>query len=264
MKTVLLVTDFYYQAKGRQYYQEDVALSGYLRKHFKVLVGHIADVAHVVPYVDAVLLRNTGPQMLHQEHLTRLKGNKHVYNDLSGKGDICGKYHLLELYKAGYPVIPSFSSKKEAGECEEYLVKPLNGADSCGVQRVSLCDLQDCYSHALIQPLVDFAYEVSFYFVDTRFYYALYAPTPDKRWELECYPASAEDVAFAKQFVDWNSCRYGVQRVDACRLHDGRLLLMELEDYNPFLSIDVLTQEVKEQFLEGLCASLANLINLAV
>ena len=36
-----------------------------------------------------------------------------ISNDLLDKGDICGKQHLLELFKTGFPVIPSFTSKEE-------------------------------------------------------------------------------------------------------------------------------------------------------
>lgn len=127
--------------------------------------------------------------MCHYEQLTALRNRADltVFNDLSGKGDINGKYHLLELFQAGYPVIPTFNSKKELrkfGTYQRYLLKPLDGADS-----------------------------------------------------------------------------FGIQRVDAYRMIDGKLLLMELEDYNPFLSLDLLQPNVKEQFLEGLCISLEEQIN---
>lgn len=48
--------------------------------------------------------------------------------------------------------------------------------------------------NVLIQPVVDFLHEVSFYYIGRQFYYALYAPIPSKRWELETYPASKEDL----------------------------------------------------------------------
>lgn len=35
-KTILLLTDFAYQAKGREYFREDVELSIFLRKFFHV------------------------------------------------------------------------------------------------------------------------------------------------------------------------------------------------------------------------------------
>ncbi len=261
-KTVLLLTDFSYQAKGREYFREDVELSCFIRKFFKVCISHINDIEKIVDQVDAILIRNTGPQVFHSEQLKTLRKRTDLilFNDLLGKGDINGKQHLLDLFRSGFPVIPTFDSKKELekfGVCERYLLKPLDGADSCGVKILSHEELrtEEC-QNILIQPLVQFSYEVSFYFVDKQFHYALYAPNPQKRWELETYTPSKEDIEFALKFINWNTCKFGIQRVDACRSEDGRLLLMELEDYNPFLSLDLLQPNVKEQFLESLCVSL--------
>lgn len=265
-KSLLLLTDFSYQAKGREYFREDVELSCFLRKVFKVSVSHIEDAGHLMNQVDVVLIRNTGPQISHDKQLMALRGRKDLilFNDLAGKGDINGKHHLLELFSSGFPVIPTFIAKEGLNglpAVERYLLKPLNGADSCGVRILSKEELQNENCHnVLIQPLLDFLHEVSFYFIGRQFYYALYAPNPSKRWELEAYPASEEDLEFALKFIDWNSCKWGIQRVDACRLKDGSLLLMELEDYNPFLSLDLLSRDVKERFLEGLCLSLSEML----
>ncbi len=266
-KTILLLTDFYYQAKGREYFREDVELSGLLRKHFKVCISHIEDAERILLHVDAILLRNTGPQATHAEQLSALrkKSGLRLFNDLAGKGDIQGKQHLLDLFHAGFPVIPTFRSLKEVGKqdsVERCLLKPLNGADSAGVKIVHRKELEkEDISGVLIQPLIPFLYEVSFYFIGRQFQYALYAPNPEKRWELKLYQPSAEDLHFAMRFIEWNTCRFGIQRVDACRAPDGKLLLMELEDYNPFLSLDLLPMEVKRNFVEGLCASLSELIS---
>lgn len=261
-KTVLLVTDLYYEAKGREYFREDIELSAFLRKFFNVCISHIDDLEKVVDQVDALLLRNTGPQALHREALDTLR-KRHdlaLFNDLSGKGDINGKGHLLELFKAGFPVIPTFSSK-EGLEYERYLLKPIDGADSHGVKIVSDKELlEESCNNVLIQPLVEFQYEVSFYFVGKQFYYALYAPDPHKRWALELYTASKEDREFAYQFINWNSCKHGIQRVDACRTENGELLLMELEDYNPFLSLNLLNNSIKNDFLEAVCLSLSEVM----
>ncbi|MCR5523762.1 MAG: hypothetical protein K6F64_09045, partial [Clostridia bacterium] len=89
----------------------------------------------------------------------------------------------------------------------------------------------------LIQPEIDFEYEVSFYFINDKLEYALYAPDKTRRWELRQYNCSAEDLSFAQKFIDWNTIDKGIQSVDACRAKDGRLLLVELEDLNPYLSL---------------------------
>jgi hypothetical protein len=44
--------------------------------------------------------------------------------------------------------------------------------------------------------------------------------------------------------------------VDACRLKNGTLQLVELEDMNPFLSLDLLPLPKREQFIANLVASL--------
>ena len=71
--------------------------------------------------------------------------------------------------------------------------------------------------------------------------YALYAPDKTRRWELKRYDHSTEDADFAKKFIEWNDISHGIQRVDACRTRDGRLLLVELEDLDSYLSIGVCT-----------------------
>lgn len=255
---LLLVTDFYYNAKGREYYKEDLELSRYLHNHFTVVIAHIDNALAFQDHVDLLLLRNTGPQMLHKRQLAALKNScsKPMFNDLLGKGDLAGKRHLLDLYQAGYSVIPTFSSKKDAAGYDRYFLKPLNGADSSGTFSARYDELEEHYLDKVVQPLIHFEYEVSFYFIGTTFHYALYTPDPECRWKLAPYTASDEDIAFAKTFVEWNSCKVGMQRVDACRTQDGRLLLMELEDYNPFLSLDLLEPAVKGQFLEALCQEL--------
>lgn len=265
-RTLLLLTDFYYQAKGREYFREDIELSGFLRQFFHVCISHMADMDRVLSHVDAVLIRNSGPQMLHHQQLMALKSRKDliIFNDLSGKGDIQGKFHLFELFDAGYPVIPTVMSKEELkklGSCEHYLLKPLDGADSAGVKVLNEQQIRETScQNVVIQPAVKFDYEVSFYFVGEQFHYALYAPDPQKRWELKTYIPSEKDVEFALKFIRWNTCKFGIQRVDACRLQNGQLLLMELEDYNPFLSLDLLQKDVKEHFLEAVCSSLSELM----
>lgn len=259
MKTVLLLTDFNYEAKGRVYYREDVLLSTFLRKFFRVCISPIEDADKLLPHVDGVLLRNTGPQANHSHKLKELRQRSDLclFNDLKGKGDILGKAHLIQLYQAGYPVIPSFASPQEVPPAKQYLIKPLNGADSNGVKLLQAEEIQNETSQEVVfQPLLEFTYEVSFYFVGKKCHYALYAPDPTKRWELKTYVPNQEDLNFAEQFIAWNTCRHGIQRVDACRLSDGRLLLMELEDYNPFLSLELLESSVQKAFLEALAFSL--------
>lgn len=247
---VLFVSDLAYPAKGRRYCDEDIALTSRLREDFDIAVCHPLDAAALMTGFDAVVVRNSGPVLHYQAAYDAFRERAlaegvRVYNQLSGKGDMAGKGYLLELTAAGFPVIPTVDRAQDLGllpEAAMYVVKPRQGADSIGLEfvpREKLASLP--FGDLLVQPRVDFRYEVSFYFVDHTLQYALYAPDPERRWALEPYEPTDEDREFAQRFVEWNDIAYGIQRVDACRAPGGELLLVELEDLNPYLSLDVLS-----------------------
>ncbi len=102
---------------------------------------------------------------------------------------------------------------------------------------------------------------MSFYYVDDTFQYALYAPDPDRRWVLEPYEATEADLDFARRFIAWNTLDSGIQRVDACRTRDGDLLLVELEDLNPYLSLDRVGDRTRDAFVGHMAASLRRFLD---
>ncbi|CAL9283445.1 hypothetical protein [Streptomyces sp. SudanB182_2057] len=263
---LLYVTDLAYQARGRRYCDEDIHLTARLRAHFDLALCHPLDAVALMDGFDAVVVRNSGPVLGHQREYDAfraraLAAGTRVYNPLTGKADMAGKQYLLDLTAAGFPVIPTVDRAADLHvlpAAERYVVKPKLGADSLGLRIVPAAELDALATgDVLIQPCVDFAYEVSFYFVDDDFQYALYAPDPARRWELEPYPATAADLEFARRFIDWNALGCGIQRVDACRAPDGGLLLVELEDLNPYLSLDVLPERDRDGFVAAFTASLS-------
>ncbi|UUN29179.1 hypothetical protein [Streptomyces sp. FIT100] len=269
---ILYVTDLAYPARERRYCDEDIRLTARLREEFPLALCHPRDAEALMGAYDLVVVRNSGPVLHYQEAYDAFRARARaegvrVYNPLTGKGDMAGKGYLPELYAAGYPVIPTVDRAADLGRLPasaEYVVKPLLGADSLGLEFVgaeALAGVEFGGAGAggaewggagaggvLVQPRVRFRYEVSFYFVDRDFQYALYAPRPERRWELERYEPGPGDLEFARSFVDWNGLAYGIQRVDACRDEDGRLLLVELEDLNPYLSLDLVDEETRERF----------------
>ncbi|MFC5907321.1 hypothetical protein [Streptacidiphilus monticola] len=262
---LLLVTDLGYPARGRRYCDEDIFLSGRLRDAFDLALCHPLDAAALMDGFDAVLVRNSGPVLHYREayadfRARALASGARVYNPLTGRGDMAGKQYLLDLTESGYPVIPTVDRADRlhllpAGG--RYAVKPKEGADSIGLRFVDRDELAALdLDGMLVQPRVDFRYEVSFYFVDDAFQYALHAPDPERRWVLRQYRPSAADLAFARRFVDWNTLERGIQRVDACRTREGALLLVELEDLNPYLSLDLVAEPAREGFVAALTESL--------
>ena len=270
MKTILYLTDLYYPAKGRNYYEEDLYITSRLKEEFNLLIGHPQQALAFMDVADAIVFRNTGPVLWYKEYYNRFvatakeKGTI-TFNSLDGKGDMQGKDYLLALTKGSYPVIPTIDNVgdlERLGAADQYLVKLKDGADSIGM---SLQRREDLLQHPpigkLIQPYIDFEYEVSFYYLDNEFQYALYAPKKEERWNLLPYTATAADRAFAERFIQWNGMRRGITRVDACRLQDGSLLLVELEDLNPFLSLDVLPKEQREGFIQNFAKALSRALN---
>ncbi|MFE9817592.1 hypothetical protein [Streptomyces sp. NBC_00236] len=267
--SVLFVTDLAYEARGRRYCDEDIHLTSRLREDFDVALCHPRDAAALLEGFDAVVVRNSGPVLHYQEAYDAFcararKLGTRVYNPLTGRGDMAGKQYLVDLSRAGYPVIPTVDRAADLGllpEAEGYVIKPKLGADSVGLRFVRTPELPPgADGTELVQPRIDFRYEVSFYFVDHDFQYALYAPHPEQRWVLEPYEADAADLAFARAFVDWNTLDHGIQRVDACRTEAGELLLVELEDLNPYLSLDRVGEPVREAFVARMKASLKDLL----
>lgn len=261
---VLYVTDLAFEAKGRRYCDEDIYLSSRLREDFDVALCHPLDAVALMEDFDVVVVRNSGPVLHYQAAYDAFRERAAergvlVYNQLSGKADMAGKQYLLDLTAAGFPVIPTAGRPQDLErlpEAAEYVVKPRLGADSIGLEFVSRDRLADLvYDDVLVQPRIDFRYEVSFYFVDHAFQYALHAPRPDRRWELAPYEPTAQDLAFAQRFVDWNDIEHGIQRVDACRTPEGALLLVELEDLNPYLSLEALAPAARDAFVTTMKAS---------
>ncbi|MEU6547868.1 hypothetical protein [Streptomyces sp. NPDC046859] len=266
---ILYVSDLAYPARGRRYCDEDIHLTSRLREDLDLALCHPRDAAALMDAFDAVVVRNSGPVLGYQDvyddfRRRALAAGTRVYNPLTGKGDMAGKQYLLDLTAAGFPVIPTVDRAEDlhllpgAGR---YVVKPRLGADSIGLRMVSGAEAREAADGTvLVQPHVDFAYEVSFYFVDDAFQYALYAPHTDRRWQLEPYEPSAADLDFARRFVEWNTIGHGIQRVDACRAPDGALLLVELEDLNPYLSLDAVDDTRRDAFVTAMKESLRRFV----
>lgn len=269
---LLYVTDLAYPARGRRYCDEDIFLTSRLREDFDLALCHPRDAVSLMDAFDGVVVRNSGPVLTYQDAYDEFRrrvtaDGTRVYNPLSGRADMAGKQYLLDLTTAGYPVIPTVDRAEDLHllpEADRYVIKPKLGADSIGLRIVPAAELRDQVAagarDVLVQPCVDFAYEVSFYFVDHDFQYALYAPHTDRRWQLERYEPTDADLEFARRFVEWNGIDHGIQRVDACRAPGGELLLVELEDLNPYLSLDALDDTGRDAFVAALKASLVRFL----
>ncbi len=275
MNKILYLTDLNYVAKGRNYSEEDIYLTGRLREHFDVALCHPACSESFERDADVIVFRNTGGvsgfKDIYRSFVERAKANNlKVYNELTGKADMQGKQYLLDLTAGGYPVIPTIDRKADLHmipETDRYVIKPKDGADSIGLEFLTRKELMErnlTDGVMLIQPQIDLEYEVSFYFLNDKLEYALYAPDKSRRWELKEYRYTEEDIAFAVSFIRWNDIRNGIQRVDACRTKEGKLLLVELEDLNPYLSLLELDAKTRETFVDDMVHALRRLAECGV
>ncbi len=268
-KSLLYLTDLSYPAKGRAYGEEDIYITNLLKEDFDVALCHPQCAERFEDSADLIVFRNTGSVIGYKDvyrafaDRVRQKGLK-TFNSFTGKADMQGKQYLLDLSLADYPVIPTVDSADDLHllpAAERYVVKPKDGADSIGLEFITEEELTKrdfSGKGSLIQPAIDFVYEVSFYFINDKLEYALYAPDKAKRWELKAYPYTDDDAAFAKKFIAWNSIRSGIQRVDACRTRDGALLLVELEDLNPYLSLLETDEKTRRIFMRDFTDALRN------
>ncbi|SJT71345.1 Uncharacterised protein [Clostridioides difficile] len=247
-------------------------LTSKLRENFKLVICNPKDMNDFIDDYDLTIFRNAGPVSNFQNEYRLFKEkvklhNLKTYNSFNGKADMKGKDYLIELTDKNYPVIKTIDNLNYIDKLpivNEYVIKPKDGADSIGMKFLSKEELYKNINlddkNTLIQPLINFKYEVSFYFIDKEFQYALYAPDKNKRWELKEYVPTKEDLEFAQKFIQWNNLNHGIQRVDACRTEENELLLVELEDLNPYLSLLEISDELRNKFVDSLKNSLRKVL----
>jgi hypothetical protein len=264
--TLLFLTDLNYEAAGRAYYTEDIMLTGELKDTFDIILADPRSSEPFESHVDAIVIRNSGPITHYLEAFGQFKkrviqqGLK-TFNSMDGKADMRGKYYLPKLCQAGYQVTPSIADPKaidQLPEATEYVVKPMLGADSIGLKFVERAAIETLPSNEyVIQPRLDIQEEHSLFFLNNQFCYAL--KTAGNRWELVPFEPDEAELKLAETFIAWNQMKNGIQRVDFAKTHEG-LFLVELEDINPFLSLELLKSHVRQNFIDRMKQALLRLI----
>lgn len=243
--------------------QEDIALGDLLKKHFEVKVLDLFDDS-IFSQECLFLIRNIWGRADESERAQAIyqnfekRGIKYSI-PFVGKGDQKGKRYLIDLYNLGHKVIPTFADYAKALQIKstEYLLKPIYGGSGKGIISVSKENLSDAFDKQkyIIQPKLEFASELSFFFIDCVFQYAL--KTRNSRWDLEIYAPTPEELALAQEFIQWNQLQ-GIQRIDFLKTNNNKLLLLEVEDWCPYLSL----LDVDNFPAEALAAAIAQSMNL--
>ena len=176
--------------------------------------------------------------------------------NFDGKFDNQGKHYLANLYNNGYAVVPTINNILELdklGKYEKFLVKPVNGYASYGIIEINKSNISNYWnSNYVIQPKLDFDSEVQFYFVGNKYEFAQIF-TPKKLLSHEnaiFYTPTIEEIRLAELFAKLNGDSFnGVQRIDFLKLNN-RLLLSELEDDSPYMAIEALSDNKKQEFID--------------
>jgi hypothetical protein len=255
---LLFLTNLYNESES-----EDIIITKYLRKSFNVFLAHPLDIEQLELKFDAVLIRNIWPTYDFKDQknkwIRRLTQKRLLPKSSAEAGYLSDnnyleKQYLVELFKAGYPVIPTvekIADIKKLGKTKSYFLKPKDREDGIGSKKVTLNQLRKFkQKNHIFQPFINFDYELCFYFVDGKFIHALSTPTRLKHQDYKVYIPTSEDMKFAKKFVKWNNLEYGLQRIDAVRESSSqKLLLTEVEDLAPYLYLSEMPLRVQSKLL---------------
>lgn len=234
-----------------------------LAKYVDSQIVSVTEAMSLLAAVDVCLLRNVWPFRLMQSDLKLLgaaikQSGVPCCNPVDDTLFVEDKSYLADLTREGFPVVPTVLDKRNVacfGSVQDYLIKPLGGCSSDGVRRLSATELAstDSAGH-VVQPYLELKQELSFFYIDNVFVYAL--RTKSGRWDMELWSPSAEQLAWVKRFVDWNAMPHGVQRVDVAVTTGDAWLLMEIEDIAPFLSLHMLPPDLLQSVTEQVAQSL--------
>ena len=249
---------------------EDELLTKFLCNDFELIISHPLDCLPILNTVNGVFIRNIWPTHEYAEDWNRIEAEiRHsglpTYNPLTGNGDERGKGYLTKLSKWGFPVIPSVEHIQDIallGQPEYYWIKPKDGCDGSGSDKLTGQALRRRrLTNYIIQPYVEFTSEPSFFFIDNSFSHAIIMPNRLADRDIKQYHPTEEDLNFAQAFVDWNALPYGIQRIDALRGKDDKLLLSEVEDLCPYLYLAEVPEDTQRRFLEAIRRSLLSALS---
>lgn len=135
---------------------------------------------------------------------------------------------------------------------ETYLLKPLDSYNGYGQKKICKEEITDEMTNQyIIQPYIEAKSEMQFYFVNHKLEYARQY-IPNKLADnviVKNYIYSEEEAMIATKFAKLNQNFNGVQRIDFIQDMTDNLLLLEIEDAAPYLSLVKIPLPLQKQFL---------------
>lgn len=199
-------------------------------------------------------------QQLMHKIANRIKEKEKLSINFNGIFDTNNKNYLVDLYNDGYKVIPTIKPNDNfeiLPNAPFYLLKPLDSYDGIGQIKVAKEEIKKYlnnpeYSQYIIQPYIEKISEIEFHFVKDKLEYALrYMPNKlDDNAIVEEYNYSNMKADMATTFAKLNPSFIGAQRIDFLETTNEDLLLLEIEDAAPFLSLQYINEEKRKQFID--------------
>lgn len=249
---------------------EEIIEDIYLKERFKK-DGNICDIKWVDydekldDYYDVIIRRNTWVgngkdtvsfQKLDNSLIDRLKSKNIKTVNLLGL-DGSGKEYLMEFYHKNLKVIPTTDDIDEAlsWNKSEYVLKEKDSfGSSIGQAYVLKDELKEKFNKDkyLIQPKLKFKSEVQTYFINSKLMYAFeYIPSKYPVYPDPIYiKLSKEEEKLATLFSSLSNIKYGMKRVDFLRLEDNSLVLLEIEDNAPHMSLEELDEKYRNKVID--------------
>ena len=264
MAKILLITN---ETMGEG---EDIFLASLLQGDFGVKIYDVSqDIPSDCANFDIFLFRNAWPERIYDRKIKRLvniaiKNNIIIYNSLQQRSKSFSlKSYLYYLNDNFNNVIPTYKTLAEFPENKPILIKPQNGGSSYGVKIfANKNEIHRKLNNYIIQEYIPFVKEQSYFFIDKKFCYALetIAPGMDNRWELREFVPTRKMLRIAKSFMKWNDMPYGIDRIDFGVTSEGLMLLMEIESDRSYLSLEELSQNTLDNFINSLKHSLKKVL----
>ena len=182
-----------------------------------------------------------------------------LINTLDGKLQFTknGKNILVDLFKKGYNVVPSINNINDfhlLPKSDKYIKKPIIGYDGFDMQILNFEQASKAIlKNEILQPKLNFKSEVQMYFVNDEFQYALeYTPSKWPNYpKPKEYMASDEEIKEATNFIKLNKLSCGFGRVDFLKLDNDKLVMLEMADSNPNMSLPLLHKKTLNKFLKS-------------
>lgn len=255
-------------------FEEDKIIANAIANYNRDCIVNILSVSDIdiIENYDLIIRRNTWEENL--DEISQFRKNNTIITQLIEKRSIpsinlkgldwFGKAYLCDLFDKKYDVIPTICNVNDIDKINNYdrfIVKEQKSYSSIGQKYIEKEEIETFINRGMIvQPVIEFTSEVQFYFIEEVLQYVLeYTPCKYPLYPIPAiYEPNSVEIELATKFSKIADCKAGVHRIDFLRKNDGKLILLEIEDNSPHLSLKYLSEELQKTFIDNYIKSIFN------